>query len=249
MRKDVLIPPWIYTAIPGKVFVRLGPALSIGDGDHSAIVSDNRVMPAPAGAYLMHFPFRTYKAFEEKIRLAASDFGSNPHLPETYGWQIRRWLRIAKSGNLYDEYLQQFVPDEQVDRLIEEGTLALDDSIRALQMEDAGARDHRSKRKNKIAYLSDFFVRQIPPARQANHVPGQEIGVPGLISREFFERRMTMQAASPPAASADPMGGQFASDRFGACFLEGHDHGRIDPTLRRILPGLSLWIRPKKLAA
>jgi len=135
MRKDVLIPPWIYTAIPGKVFARLGPTLSIGDGDHTAIVSDNHVIPARAGAYLMHFPFRTYKAFEEKIRLAASDFASNPQLAETYGWQIRRWLRIAKSGTLYDEYLQQFVPDGQVDQLIEEGTLVLDNSVRALHTE------------------------------------------------------------------------------------------------------------------
>jgi glycosyltransferase involved in cell wall biosynthesis len=135
MHKDVLSPPWIYTAIPGKVFVRLGPTLAVGDGDHSAIVSDKRVAPAPAGAYLLHFPFRTYEAFEEKMRLAASDFASNPHSAETYGWQIRRWLRIAKSGNLHDEYLQQFVPDEQVDQSIEDGTLALDDSVRALHME------------------------------------------------------------------------------------------------------------------
>ena len=56
MRKDVLVPPWIYTAIPGKVFARLGPTLSIGDGDHTAIVSDNHVIPARAGAYLMHSP-------------------------------------------------------------------------------------------------------------------------------------------------------------------------------------------------
>jgi len=135
MRKDVLVPPWIYTAIPGKVFARLGPTLSIGDGDHTAVVSDNRVIPACQGAYLMHFPFRSYKAFEEKMRLAASDFGSNPQLAETYGWQIRRWLRIAKSGTLYDEYLQQFVPDGQVDQLIEEGTLVLDNSVRALHTE------------------------------------------------------------------------------------------------------------------
>lgn len=135
IRKDVLSPPWIYTAIPGKVFVRLEPTLAIGGGDHTAIVSDNRVAPAPAGAYLLHFPFRTYEAFDEKIKLAASDFASNPHAAETYGWQIRRWLRIAQSGNLHHEYLQQFIPDEQVDQLTEEGTIVLDNSVRALQME------------------------------------------------------------------------------------------------------------------
>ena len=135
MRKDVLSPPWIYTAILGKVLVRLGSTLSIGAGDHTAVVSDDHVAPAPEGTYLLHFPFSTYEAFEEKIRLAASDFAANPHSAETYGWQLRRWLRIAQSGNLYEEYLQQFVPDAQVDQLIEEGTLVLDNSVRALHME------------------------------------------------------------------------------------------------------------------
>lgn len=135
MRKDILSPPWIYTAIPGKVFARLGATLAIGDGDHTARVSDGPVVPAPAGACLLHFPFRTYQAFEEKITLAASDFASNPQLAETYGWQIRRWLRIAQSGKLHDEYLEQFVPDERVDQLLAEGTLVLDHRIRALHGE------------------------------------------------------------------------------------------------------------------
>ncbi len=136
MRKDVLVPPWIYTALPGKVLVRLGSALSIGDGDHSAIVSDQQVLPAPDGVYLLHFPFRSYEAFEEKVRLGASDFAANPHSAETYGWQIRRWLRIAQAGNLRAEYWQQFVPDEQVERLIADGTLALDNSIKRLHAVD-----------------------------------------------------------------------------------------------------------------
>ena len=39
MHKERLVPPWIYTAIPGKVLVRAGRVLSIGAGDHVAVVA------------------------------------------------------------------------------------------------------------------------------------------------------------------------------------------------------------------
>jgi hypothetical protein len=38
---DELTPPWIYTAIPGKVSVRLGSATAIGAGDHGATFTNS----------------------------------------------------------------------------------------------------------------------------------------------------------------------------------------------------------------
>ena len=43
-----LEPPWIYTAVPGKVLVRLGAAESIGEGDHVAITAAATVRPRRA---------------------------------------------------------------------------------------------------------------------------------------------------------------------------------------------------------
>jgi hypothetical protein len=129
IEKDTLDPPWIVTAIPGKVFVRVEAARRIGDGDHTAETRSSRMSTAPAGTHLLQYPFRSYSQFAHKIELASIDFDSNPDLPAGYGWQLTRWRRLANAGKLYEEYLQQFIRDEDTERLLGNGTLALDESI------------------------------------------------------------------------------------------------------------------------
>ena len=116
-------PPWIFTAIPGKTFVSIAAAIAIGDGDHTAATAGTTV-PAPDGVYLLHYPFRSFRSFAAKIELAESDFAANPDLPPMYGWQLRRWIELARRGHLFEEYLRQFVPDQDVERLLQDGTLA-----------------------------------------------------------------------------------------------------------------------------
>lgn len=129
IRRERLDPPWIFTAIPGKAFVRLGTALAVEDGDHSANTSGARDAECPAGVYLLHAPLRTYEAFCGKLELARIGFRLNPHLPQVHGWQVRRWIDQLDAGTLHDEYVQQFIPDDQVDRLLLDGTLARDASL------------------------------------------------------------------------------------------------------------------------
>jgi hypothetical protein len=144
--RSTLDPPWIFTAIPGKVLVRLDATASIGDGDHTAVVSSNAAALAPEGMYLLHYPLRSFGEFQEKIRLATIDFAANADLPPHYGWQIRRWLELSKSGRLYDEYLQQFIRDEDLDRMVGDGTLALDQTVRIFNQETDAPRP-ATKRK------------------------------------------------------------------------------------------------------
>ncbi len=128
MLKGTLDPPWIYTAIPGKVMVKTLASSAIGDGDHVARTSKPPVS-APAGAYLLHYPFRSYALFRDKIERARSALAANPHLPPGYGWQIRRWIRLADERRLHDEYLQQFVADADLQSLLSDGTLSRDLSV------------------------------------------------------------------------------------------------------------------------
>ncbi|MEO5671697.1 MAG: glycosyltransferase family 2 protein [Ramlibacter sp.] len=126
----VLDPPWIFTAIPGKTCVRLGSALSIGGGDHHAQTVAERSLTASAGIYLLHYPFRSYAAFAKKIEMARINFASNHVDQPGYGWQLRRWIRLAESEGLYEEYLQQFIPDGDVESMVQAGKLTRDDAIR-----------------------------------------------------------------------------------------------------------------------
>jgi hypothetical protein len=134
-----LDPPWIFTAIMPKVFVQLGTAIRIGEGDHVAVTSNNTCW-SPTDVHLLHYPFRQYSAFRDKVEMARLGFAKNPHLSQQHGWQVRRWVRMADSGTLYDEYLQQFIADEDVERLVDDGTLVRDDAVsRFHSMEGHGA--------------------------------------------------------------------------------------------------------------
>jgi hypothetical protein len=126
---EALEPPWIFTAIPSKVLVRVESALQIGDGDHSCETIAGRIGQVVSGVHLLHYPFRAYSQFASKIELATIDLSANQHLPVGYGWQLRRWIRLSNSGRLYEEYLQQFIADEHVQALLHDGTLALDETI------------------------------------------------------------------------------------------------------------------------
>jgi hypothetical protein len=118
-----LDPPWIFSAIHGKVLVRPARTTAIGEGDHVAS-SPHDGTPAPGGVYLLHYPFRTYDAFRDKVELARRGFAENPHLSQGYGWQVRRWVDLADAGTLHDEFVQQFIPETRLDTLIADGTIA-----------------------------------------------------------------------------------------------------------------------------
>jgi hypothetical protein len=133
-----LEPPWIYTAVPGKVLVRLGTADSIGDGDHVASTAGATVTVPPSDVYLLHYPFQGYREFAAKVELARRDFEANEY-PVGFGWQYRRWLRCREQHRLAREYLEQFVPDDRVPQLIAEGVITEDTTVRDFHANVASA--------------------------------------------------------------------------------------------------------------
>ena len=130
MLQDILEPPWIFSDIPGKALATIEGAARIGDGDHT-VETSGRLSPVPDGIYLLHYPFRSFRSFADKIARAESDFRANPDLAAVYGWQLRRWIRLASQGVLHQEYLQQFIADADVASFVANGTVVRDRSLAA----------------------------------------------------------------------------------------------------------------------
>ena len=112
--------PWIFSAIPGKIAVRLPSHTRINTGNHSTTDGRGTVLPS---VDILHFPIRSWKKFDEKIVIAAQDIASNPDLPPNDAWHWKRWIRLRNSGDLHSDYLQQFVADEDVERLLADGVI------------------------------------------------------------------------------------------------------------------------------
>jgi len=123
-----LEPPWIFTAVPGKVVVRLEAANEMPISDHEATLEPGWTTVEAADAYLLHYPFRTFTEFVEKVELATLDFAANDW-PPGYGWQYQSWFRARERGELFSEYLDQFVADEEVPTLLAAGALVEDESV------------------------------------------------------------------------------------------------------------------------
>jgi hypothetical protein len=126
---EPLSPPWIFTEIPGKVLVRLSETTSIGSGDHSASQRGEERSLDSATSLLLHYPFRTFAEFAHKVEQATVDFSENKYSP-FYAWQYHRWIKYLSDGTLEDEFMRQFIPDEDVPRLLSEGAVAEDLRVR-----------------------------------------------------------------------------------------------------------------------
>jgi hypothetical protein len=130
MHRASLTPPWIWSAIPGKVLVNAQDAIRIADGDHSANLRGGEILRPADSVYLLHYPFRKWREFQDKISVARIDMARSAHYAANSGWQIRRWIRLADEGRLYEEYLEQFVEETALAPALQQGRLVRDDQVR-----------------------------------------------------------------------------------------------------------------------
>jgi hypothetical protein len=128
--QEKLEPPWIYTWMPGKVFVHLDSVRVIGIGDHNAHCYQGEQTEAESGIYFLHYPIRTWLEFKAKIEMAKIHFSSNPQLSQEFGWHVRRWIRLSSEQKLYGEYLSQFVKETDLASAVQLGLLSLDEKVR-----------------------------------------------------------------------------------------------------------------------
>jgi hypothetical protein len=119
-----LTSPWIFTAIPAKVAVRLRDCSSVGRGDHTATTVGNTRKSSLA--WLQHYPIRTWVEFEQKVRQVSRHMecgAGEADLGPGHCWHWRRWVQQLHRGELRPEYERQFVREDVLSRYFEDGTL------------------------------------------------------------------------------------------------------------------------------
>ena len=125
-----LTTPYIFTYIWPKMLVKLGHTIAIGIGDHRAELVEHASQPIELSAtYLLHYPFSTFDALKRKLDLSRLDFAANPALPPSYGWHVRRWIRLDDADRLREEYGRHFIADAELPTLLSSGAVAIDNSV------------------------------------------------------------------------------------------------------------------------
>jgi hypothetical protein len=117
--------PWIFTAVPSKLLVRLSDCIAMGYGDHTATTTSGKKLRS-SQAWLQHYPIRGWAEFEEKVRNIALHLAQDvdgPDLGPGHCWHWRRWAAQLEAGELRAEYERQFVGGDRLREYLADGTL------------------------------------------------------------------------------------------------------------------------------
>jgi hypothetical protein len=124
---DIKIPQ-IFAPIRPKTIVLASSFVEYGAGAHTATSSSGQTAER-AELRMLHYPFRSYEEFEKKVENITVWMAANTHLPPSWGWHWRRYIRLREEGRLKQEFDEQFVSLERARELIEGGSCSVDDVI------------------------------------------------------------------------------------------------------------------------
>lgn len=117
--------PWIYADIGPKIMVRSEVAESIGVGAHDFVSRNPGARSTvPADLIILHLPFTNESRFRRKVD--AIRVMLTTHADRYRGgmaWHWRRWVAVAQSGRVQDEFAAQIVDQPDVCDLLSRGIL------------------------------------------------------------------------------------------------------------------------------
>ena len=119
--------PMTFTRIGDKAACRLEGLRSIQYGNHGA-EHDAPKMRSTA-VEIRHFPLRSYDEFLTKVYNHGKSLESNPALPDSIGWHVRRWWGLHRAGLLESEYANLVPTHDQMETYAEQGVVARDLAI------------------------------------------------------------------------------------------------------------------------
>jgi hypothetical protein len=98
--------------LPPKVAHRGDPDVTVGQGNHKVEGIEGSHLESDA-VEVLHYPWRSYEQFEQKVITLGEAYARNTELPEGTG-RARRWLYDEyKAGRLPERYAERRVDEEQ----------------------------------------------------------------------------------------------------------------------------------------
>jgi len=113
-------------ALKPKVAHRSDPEIEVEQGNHAVRLGGARVDAQPAGIDILHFPCRSWRQFERKIRLGGAAYARNRTLSKWIGMTWREMHRRLIEGSLRQEYERQNPPAAERAQQIASGRLVRD---------------------------------------------------------------------------------------------------------------------------
>ena len=112
--------------LPPKVCHRAAPGLTVLQGNHEVLEKGRRVEAASSSLEIMHFPLRSYRHFENKIRKGGAAYERNSELEASVGKTWRVLFEQYKEGRLPVYYEGQAYTKEKIRQALADGSVVPD---------------------------------------------------------------------------------------------------------------------------
>ena len=123
--------------LPPKVLHRAVPDVVVEQGNHGARSASFRGPAHPGDIEIFHYPIRSFRQFESKVRNGGSGYARNTELSPGAGRHKRWWYQRLVEGTLSQEFRQRrFYAADRLRAALASGQLLADrtaaDRVRAL---------------------------------------------------------------------------------------------------------------------
>jgi hypothetical protein len=116
--------------LPPKVLHRGVPDVVITQGNHGAESIQFEGEPMPGEIEVFHYPARSYRQFESKVRNGGSGYAQNRELNPGLGFHKRRWYNQLLQGELEREFRERmFYDGRRLREGLASGELLLDRTV------------------------------------------------------------------------------------------------------------------------
>jgi hypothetical protein len=113
--------------LPPKVIHRADPGVIVSQGNHAASGASLQNPPIWSDIEVFHYPIRSYRQFESKVRNAGSGYSKNRELPADIGFHKRHWYELLQSGRLAPLFWETYYFDRaRLAKSLESGALEED---------------------------------------------------------------------------------------------------------------------------
>lgn len=116
--------------IGSKVCHRADPQITIAQGNHALSGEALGANWPGSPITVLHVPDRSYRQYENKIRVGGSSLASNKDLDPTFGWHWRAEYERLCNGTLEQAWRDRRLTHAQADRQLSEGRLVKDRRLR-----------------------------------------------------------------------------------------------------------------------
>jgi glycosyltransferase involved in cell wall biosynthesis len=113
--------------LPPKVIHRADSGVVVSQGNHEASGPLLQNPPLWSDIEVFHYPIRSYRQFESKVRNAGSGYSRNRELSADIGFHKRQWYALLQTGGLERLYWETYYFDRsRLAKSLESGALEED---------------------------------------------------------------------------------------------------------------------------